>query len=87
MMQFRISDHALDEIERRQISRILLEGVLQAPEQIVPALGIRRAYQSRIETDTGRPMLLRAIVDESENPPVVITAYRTSKIDKYWSKP
>jgi hypothetical protein len=28
--------------------------------------------------------LLRVVVDEDEQPPVII-AYRTSKIEKYWS--
>jgi hypothetical protein len=29
--------------------------------------------------------LVRVVVAEHEQPPVVITAYRTSKIAKYWS--
>jgi hypothetical protein len=29
--------------------------------------------------------LLRAVVAEDEEPPVIITVYRTSKIEKYWS--
>jgi hypothetical protein len=29
--------------------------------------------------------LLRIVVDEDEQPPVIVTAYRTSKIEKYWS--
>jgi hypothetical protein len=31
--------------------------------------------------------LLRVMVNETVNPPVVVTAYRTSKITKYWRKP
>jgi hypothetical protein len=29
--------------------------------------------------------LLRVVVAEDQQPPVIITAYRTSKIKKYWS--
>jgi hypothetical protein len=29
--------------------------------------------------------LLRVVVAEDEQPPVIITAYRTSQIEKYWS--
>jgi hypothetical protein len=29
--------------------------------------------------------LLRVVVAEDEQPHVIITAYRTSKIEKYWS--
>ncbi len=31
--------------------------------------------------------LLRVIVDDSVDPAVVVTAYRTTKIEKYWGKP
>jgi hypothetical protein len=29
--------------------------------------------------------LLRVVAAEDEQPPVIVTAYRTSKIEKYWS--
>jgi hypothetical protein len=33
------------------------------------------------------PYLLRIMVDETKRPAVVVTACRTSKIDKYWATP
>ena len=30
--------------------------------------------------------LLRVVVDDLEIPPAVITLYRTSKVQKYWSQ-
>ena len=41
--------------------------------------------QSRLRFEDGRMYLLRVVVAEDEQPPVIITAYRTSKIEKYWS--
>jgi len=35
----------------------------------------------------GRTFLLRVFVDVQRRPPEVITAYRTSKIAKYWRRP
>jgi len=32
----------------------------------------------------GRTFLLRIIVDDTVEPAMVVTLYRTSKIDKYW---
>ena len=32
----------------------------------------------------GRVLLLRIVVDDTIQPMVVVTAYRTSKVDKYW---
>jgi hypothetical protein len=31
--------------------------------------------------------LVRVIVDDSADPALVVTAYRTSKMEKYWEKP
>jgi hypothetical protein len=28
---------------------------------------------------------VRVVVDEDDEPPAVVTVYRTSKIEKYWS--
>jgi len=41
--------------------------------------------QSRLQFEDGKMYLLRVVVAEEEQPPVIITAYRTSKIEKYWS--
>jgi hypothetical protein len=45
----------------------------------------RWIYQSRLAFEDGKIYLLRVVVDEQEEPPAIITAYRTSKIEKYWS--
>ncbi len=47
--------------------------------------GAANAYQSKCEIG-GEMFLLRAIVDDSVDPAVVVTAYRTAKIEKYWGK-
>lgn len=72
-MEFRLTHHAEEELNRRAISRSLLDGVLAEPQQIVPAGGGRKAYQSKFDPGDGRMMLLRAIVDERVDPPVVVT--------------
>ena len=82
--EFRISEHAREEAERRGISLDVLESVLESPEQIVDTHSNRQAFQSRVEID-GKRYLVRAIV-EKDDPPLVITVYRTSKIEKYWSE-
>jgi hypothetical protein len=64
----------------------LLESVLEKPDQVVPARGKLKAYQSKRDMG-GKMFLLRAIVDKSVDPAVVVTAYRTGKIEKYWRKP
>ena len=69
---------------RRAIPRDLLESLLQAPQQRIPQPGGKQIYQSQVEFKDGKMYLLRAVVAEDEDPPVVVTVYRTSKIRKHW---
>ena len=85
-MTFRYSRHAEEEMARRGIPRALAEEVLRRPQQVVPERGARRAYQSEVSFGAGRRFLLRLIVDDATDPAVVVTAYRTSRIEKYWRK-
>jgi hypothetical protein len=75
------------EMDRRSISLDLLEQLLQNPQQIVPETRGKKAYQSIIDFGSEKKFLVRAIVADENNPPVVITVYRTSKIHKYWRMP
>jgi hypothetical protein len=82
-MTFRLTTHAKEELARRQVSSDVFQAVLDHPEQVVPERGGRKAYQSRVEI-RGIMYLVRAIVDDRTEPAVVVTAYRTSKLRKYW---
>ena len=86
-MRYRLSSHAEEELDLRAIPRELLESVLEEPQQIVPVHGGRKAYQSQLGFGDGRLFLVRAIVDDSVDPAVVVTVYRTSRIGKYWRAP
>jgi len=83
-MRFLISRHAEDEMVRRQIPREWLDSVLESPEQRVPQPGGKEILQSRFTSGDGKMYLLRTVVATEKEPPVVVTVYRTSKIEKYW---
>jgi hypothetical protein len=83
-MKFSLSRHARRELELRRIPEQLLDDVLTNPQQIVPERGNKKAYQSQLDFGGGKMFLLRAIVDDTVVPAVVVTVYRTSKINKYW---
>jgi Domain of unknown function (DUF4258) len=82
-MDYTFSRHAQAEMERRKISVDLVESVLDNPQQVISEKEGRKAYQSKIDVG-GRAFLLRVIVVDDVEPAVVITVYKTSKIDKYW---
>ncbi len=82
---YRITDHAREEMARRQITEEEVARVLAAPEQIEAVREGREVYQSRLPF--GEPpkiYLLRVFVDIDRVPPAVVTVYRTSRVTKYW---
>ena len=83
-LNFKLSRHVREEMERRSIPLTMLESVLENPQQVLPERGGKKAYQSQLDFGGGKIFLLRAIVDETVDPAMVITVYRTSKISKYW---
>lgn len=83
-MKFKLSNHALEEMERRGIPREILERVLANPQQVVVEREGKKAYQSQIDFGVGTMYLLRAIVNDALDPAVMITVYRTRNIQKYW---
>ncbi len=85
-VSYQLSKHARVELRKRNISVETLEAVLEAPDQIVEGHAGRNVYQSRMLFE-GTAFLVRVIVAEEKTPPLVVTVYRTSKIQKYWSKP
>lgn len=84
-MEFEITEHARDELARRSIPIALLSEVLHSPQQVVPTYGDRVVYQSQVVFGNGKTYLLRLIVDDNAQPARIVTVYKTSKIDKYWS--
>lgn len=78
----RISGHARFEMKRRGITPAMVEATIRSPGQVIPSVKGREIYQSLIGRN-GR-LLLRVIVKEDENAYHVVTAYKTSRIKKYW---
>ena len=82
MVNYRLSDHAIKQIGDRQIAIALLEQVLNAPDQVLEQDDQSKVYQSKIAGQNNKTYLLRVFVNDSVNPPVVISVYLTSKITK-----
>jgi hypothetical protein len=87
MAQIRFTSHALEEMQRRGVSQAQVEAVIANPEQVLPGRHQRTIYQSRVDFGSKKQYLLRIFMDENISPPIVITVYRTSKIQKYWRVP
>jgi hypothetical protein len=86
--EYILTEHALLEIKRRGLSEEMVRLVLGEPEQRHDVRAGREVLQRRVSI--GEPVktyLVRVFVDVDRRPAEVVTAYRTSKIDKYWRHP
>jgi hypothetical protein len=65
----------------------MVKSVAQNPQQIVKLKKERRVYQNKYyDSSEDKEMLLRVICEERHNLLFVVTVYKTSKVEKYWSK-
>jgi len=76
-----LSEHAARQMARRQITAADALCVLAAPEQVLEVRPGRVVAQGLVGG-----YLLRVFVDVDRTPAEVVTAYRTSKIEKYRSR-
>ena len=84
MKAIRWTQHAVQELARREVSREEAEQTQAAPDRFVPGKPPRVIYQRRYQDALlGEEMLLRLVVEETEMELVVVTLYKTSKIRKY----
>jgi hypothetical protein len=81
----RISSHARFEMRRRGIRPGDVFRTIRNPGQVLPSVKGREIYQRLIGT-AGR-MLLRVVVKQAAGAYHVLTAYKTSKVAKYWRTP
>ncbi len=75
--------HAENQLKERQISKKLIEKILSKPDQVVDARFNRKIAQ-KVMLEGKFKFLYRVIYIVSESKTVVITAYKTRNIKKYW---
>jgi hypothetical protein len=85
VLDFVLTPHAILELRRRDLDEAMVRQVLADPEQRLAVRPGREVVQSRLEFG-GRRYLFRVFVDVDRSPTEVVTAYRTSKIEKYWRR-
>ena len=70
-------------MERRGIPEAWINDVLRNADQVVAGHGGRSVAQRRRRIHR-KEQLLRVVFEETEDKYVVITAYLTSEIERYW---
>lgn len=84
-MEVIFTPHADFEMKRRNLSEEMVRWVIKNSEQKWEVRKGRIICQSRVKMEVPeREFLIRVFVDIDREPAEVVTAYRTSKIEKYW---
>lgn len=85
MTEIKISNHAREQMKERRITEEMVFAIITAPQQTILQGEERVIYQSvQFFEAEKRNFLVRVFVNIVKQPNLVITVYRTSKIDKYW---
>ena len=75
--------HAEAILEEREISNETVEELIENPQQVIKGKAEKQIVQGIMQR-ANQEFLLRVVYVEVEGTIKVITAYWTSKIDKYW---
>lgn len=78
-----LSEHAKEQIAGRGIPEEMVKDVAKNPEQKYSNHIDETVCQSK-KAFGEKVYLIRVYVNFSKEPPIIISAYRTSKIKKYW---
>ena len=86
-MKVVFSEHAVFEMKRRGIEKESAKEVALRPQQKIPSRNNKIILQSKyLDSMQNKEMLLRVIGKRTEQELLIITAYKTSRIEKYWQK-
>ena len=83
MIKYTLTIHAKEEILKRGISLDIIEETLISPLLVNEEPNNRKSYQKVFKSSNEKKYLIRVIVEVKNKELMVITAYRTSKINKY----
>ena len=83
MANYIFSKHALEKIEERMIPMHIVLDVMNSLEHIVVEEEMV-IHQAIVNFEGEGEYLVRVFVNTIKQPPVVITVYKTSKLDKYY---
>ncbi|HCG77215.1 MAG: hypothetical protein COZ37_02500 [bacterium (Candidatus Ratteibacteria) CG_4_10_14_3_um_filter_41_18] len=84
-MKVILLSHAKDQCRERGIKKNIIEETVFNPDQIIEEKEGKKIAQKKIfDEEKKKNYLIRAIFKEENDRRIVITLYKTSKVQKYW---
>jgi hypothetical protein len=78
-------EHSLIQIYKRNLDIQFVECTLEFPDAIIPDDPEITVYQ-KVGSERNKSYLYRVFVNIQKRPKVIVTVYKTSKIEKYENK-
>ena len=79
------TNHARAQMAARDISEAEVLEVLNNSQQTITMGSVRKVLQNRyFDSDQMKDMILRVVVESSDDNVTIVSVYRTSRISKYW---
>lgn len=80
--EFAFSKHAIERCKTRNIYEKEVYSAIRYPDSVINESDCKRIFHKLIE-ENNTTVLLRVFVNTCKEPNLIITAYKTSKKDKY----
>ena len=81
-MNFKFSNHALAQMARRGIEKTRIVELLNNPDKIIEQDEEVHIF-SKVVNEHAKIYLYRVFINVIKEPPLIITVYKTSKLEKY----
>lgn len=80
--KYSFSGHAQERMKSRGISDSMVLDVIRNPDRVIEESSCEIIFQKVLMEDQNK-FMLRVFVNRCKEPDLIITAYKTTKIDKY----
>lgn len=80
--KYSFSKHAKERIKSRGILDSTVMNVIKNPDSVIDESSCKSIYQ-KVFTEGKKKFMIRVFINSCKEPNLVITAYKTTKIDKY----
>ena len=83
-MTVSFSPHAVGRMIERELDGSLVLDVVEHPQQLIEEEGAKIAQRRFFDPEVGKEYLIRVFFVEQEGARVIVSVYRTSRVQKYW---
>lgn len=78
--------HAVERMLERELDSSLVLDIAENPQQLLEEEEVKIAQRRYFDGEARKEYLIRVFFKEQEGEKIIVSAYRTSKVQKYWKE-